>query len=83
MDMVDRIFIVSDMYSSMDCICGKKYTNSNKCRHFRTAHHQQYIRQIDQNFVDRLDREMNELILTEIRRKITNYQWARTMEQKN
>lgn len=52
----------------MDCICGKKYTNSNKCRHFRTIHHQQYIRQIDQNFVDRLDIEMNELILTEIRR---------------
>lgn len=61
----------------MDCICGKKYTNSNKCRHFRTIHHQQYIRQIDQNFADRLDREMNELILTEIRRKITDYQYAR------
>ena len=71
----------------MDCICGKKYTNSNKSRHFRTIHHQQYIRQIDQQFVDRLNREMNELILSEIRRKITDYQWElwtqKLMDSKN
>ena len=35
------------MNQSMQCICGKRYTQCNKSRHFRSSKHQQYQQYID------------------------------------